>query len=75
MHEIIFIVPGPINQVVSPCSSAHNPKRFESTKDPKRGDQRGISHKTTAFYYSIKEFVQNAIESFGNPLAVCKCYY
>jgi hypothetical protein len=49
------MVPGPINQVVTPCSSAHNPKRFESMNDPqKRGDQRSISHQLTKNMVSSK---------------------
>jgi hypothetical protein len=34
MQEVIFMVLRPINQVMTPCFSAPNPKRFESTNDP-----------------------------------------
>ena len=29
MHEVIFMVPGPINQVATPCSFAFNPKKVQ----------------------------------------------
>ncbi len=45
MHEVIFMILGPINQVATSCSSIPNPKKVLEYERPKkkRGNQRDIS--------------------------------
>jgi hypothetical protein len=63
VHEVIFMVLGPINQVATPCSFVPNPKRFKSTNCYPNINLRGGVIKVEANFFDLNAELKTVLKS------------